>query len=79
MQERPNYVVSMLGHPASRTVLCMACGAFVVDTPDWRLVHDEHHQKIDELIDWAQAVSKTIEQANVIKEGQNGGSLGIKL
>ena len=79
MPDRPKYITSMLGHPASRTVVCLKCGAIVVDTPDWRLLHDDHHQEIDEMIEWAQAVSKTFDQANALKEEQNGGSLGTKL
>jgi hypothetical protein len=73
MQERPKYITSMLGHPASRTVLCTKCGAFIVDSPDWRLIHDSVHEQFDELVDWAQHVSKLFE------EGKNGGSPSTKL
>lgn len=55
---KEQYVTSMLGHPANRTVLCTLCGSFVVDHPDWIAIHDKHHQTIDELVDWAQSVSK---------------------
>lgn len=60
MQEPHNekYITSMLGHPANRTVLCTICGSFIVDHPDWLGKHDNFHQQIDELIDWAQTVSK---------------------
>lgn len=49
-------------HPYPRTnyipAICSECGAAVVREPLAMLTHNEWHQKIDELIEWAQAVSK---------------------
>lgn len=71
MQERrDNYITSMLGHPANRTVLCTRCGSFIVDHPDWLGIHDDFHDKFDELVDWAQAISKLFEQKQPT-EGEN--------
>lgn len=68
---REHYITSMLGHPSSRTVLCTRCGSFVVDHPDWIGIHDNHHEQIDELIDWAQATSKLFVTPEPPTEGEN--------
>lgn len=41
-------------------MICSECGASIVKEPLVMLRHSEFHAKMDELIDWAQHISKLL-------------------
>lgn len=49
--------------------VCQGCGSAVTD----RTIHDEWHEKMDELIEWAQDVSESYLRA---ANGERGKPLG---
>lgn len=44
----------------NRTDICMKCGSIVEDSKAAKELHDKFHQEHEELIEWAQAMSRAI-------------------
>lgn len=50
----PEYITPTTQHLA----ICNQCGCTIVREPTAMIPHTEFHEQLDELIEWAQSVSK---------------------